>query len=185
MTIQALPIAKPQYIGASTDTKPTITSHAGLPAPATGSTFLEYDTGDMYVTYDGTNWSIKSHSDDFSEWITATIDIDRDSEFSGDDVDRYSKVVDLGAEYKAVVVEVPTIDSATVSVHVMRDATITTVPVEVHYTKSDDTTAHWAATAGTGAYSIIVMVGGYRYMRIHVGADQTADRAILVKGIGR
>lgn len=39
-----------RYIGASTDTKPT-----GATVPV-GSTFLEYDTSEMYITYDGTNW---------------------------------------------------------------------------------------------------------------------------------
>ena len=41
-----------RYIGASTDTKPTATSHG----TTTGSTFYEQDTGIMYITYDGTNW---------------------------------------------------------------------------------------------------------------------------------
>jgi len=48
-----------KYIGASTDTKPTIAAHSGLPEPTVGSTFYEYDTGILYITYDGTNWSIK------------------------------------------------------------------------------------------------------------------------------
>ncbi len=37
------------YIGLSTDTKPT-----SVPV---GSTFFEYNTKDRYVTYDGSNWS--------------------------------------------------------------------------------------------------------------------------------
>lgn len=36
------------YVGASTDTKPT-----GVPP---GSKCYEHDTGDTYITYDGTNW---------------------------------------------------------------------------------------------------------------------------------
>ena len=43
---------KKQFIGLSTDTKPT----TGVTA---GSTFYEYDTGVMFVTYDGTNWTPK------------------------------------------------------------------------------------------------------------------------------
>jgi hypothetical protein len=38
------------YIGLSTDTKPT-----GVPIM---STFYEYDTRRIYITYDGTNWTI-------------------------------------------------------------------------------------------------------------------------------
>ena len=44
-----------KFIGLSTDTKPT-----GVPV---SSTFYEYDTGDLYITYDGTNWLNKpTHS---------------------------------------------------------------------------------------------------------------------------
>lgn len=44
------------YIGLSSDTKPTVASHTGLPTPRVGSKFLEYNTGKWFVTYDGTNW---------------------------------------------------------------------------------------------------------------------------------
>ena len=44
--------SKTKYIGASTDTKPTFTTHKILP----GATFYEYDTGILYITYDGENW---------------------------------------------------------------------------------------------------------------------------------
>ena len=37
-----------KYVGLSTDTKPT-----GVPA---GSTFFEYDSHELHVTYNGTNW---------------------------------------------------------------------------------------------------------------------------------
>ena len=37
-----------RFIGASTDTKPTSVN--------IGSTFLEYDTSEMYTTYDGSTW---------------------------------------------------------------------------------------------------------------------------------
>jgi len=36
------------YIGLKADTKPT-----GVPV---GSTFLEYDSHVIFITYDGTNW---------------------------------------------------------------------------------------------------------------------------------
>ena len=41
-----------RFIGASTDTKPTNASNSISP----GTTFYEYNTGIMYITYDGTNW---------------------------------------------------------------------------------------------------------------------------------
>lgn len=45
-----------EYIGLSSDTKPTTTSHAGLAKPASGFTFWEYDTDIIYKTRDGDNW---------------------------------------------------------------------------------------------------------------------------------
>jgi len=49
-----------RYIGASTDTKPTTEGSSDkLVALPIGSTFYEYDTGLMYITYDGTSWACK------------------------------------------------------------------------------------------------------------------------------
>jgi len=45
-----------RYIGASTDTKPT----EALNSISPGTTFYEYDTGAMFITYDGTNWVEKT-----------------------------------------------------------------------------------------------------------------------------
>jgi hypothetical protein len=52
-SIESLP---KNYYGLSSDTKPTVASHSGLPEPASGSTFWAYDTNILYKTYDGTNW---------------------------------------------------------------------------------------------------------------------------------
>lgn len=57
---QSIDDSPKKFIGLSTDTKPTVASHSGLPVPTTGSEFWEYDTGDIYITYDGTNWSKKT-----------------------------------------------------------------------------------------------------------------------------
>jgi hypothetical protein len=60
MTVLKHSIKVNRYIGASTDTKPTIDAPAGLSSPLPiGSTFFEYDTGLMYIIYDGTNWVLK------------------------------------------------------------------------------------------------------------------------------
>ena len=42
-----------RFVGLSSDTKPT----SDIPP---GSTFYEYDTGVMFICYDGTNWAPKS-----------------------------------------------------------------------------------------------------------------------------
>lgn len=58
MTVRKNSIKINRYIGASTDTKPSTDFAAGGVMPI-GSTFYEYDTGLMYITYDGTNWVCK------------------------------------------------------------------------------------------------------------------------------
>ncbi len=50
MAVLKVAIGIHKYIGASTDTKPT-----GVPV---GSTFFAYNTGIMYICYDGTNWEV-------------------------------------------------------------------------------------------------------------------------------
>ena len=44
-----------KYIGLSGDIKPTFATHSTLP----GATYYAYDTGIMYITYDGTLWAEK------------------------------------------------------------------------------------------------------------------------------
>ena len=54
-----------------------------------------------------------------SAWKTALIDIDRATEFTGDDVDRYSKLVDLKENYEFLTVRLPALSaSAIISVYV-------------------------------------------------------------------
>ncbi len=57
---QSIDDSPKHYIGLSTDTKPTVASHTGQPVPTIGSEFLEYDTGNTFITYDGTNWKHSS-----------------------------------------------------------------------------------------------------------------------------
>ena len=52
MTVLQLEHKIYRYIGLSTDTKPT----EDIDGTVTGCTFLESDTGLMFITYDGTNW---------------------------------------------------------------------------------------------------------------------------------
>lgn len=56
MTVISNPISIHRYMGLSTDTKPTIAAPLGLAPPTKASTFYEYDTGTLWITYDGTNW---------------------------------------------------------------------------------------------------------------------------------
>ena len=117
-------------------------------------------------------------------WQAVLMDIDLTAEYSGEDIDRTSALVDLGFEAGGVMIMVPTIDSATIGLLVQRDSVIATVPVALHHKKvSDDSTTAWITTAGTGGYMITVPLGGVRYFRILTGSNQTADRTFYVKGI--
>ena len=121
-----------------------------------------------------------------SEWESALIDIDRGTEFSGDDVDRFSELVDLGAEYENLCVFIPTIDSGVVSVYVQRDGESDTVPVIIHVL-DDDATGSFAhsTTDGTGGIVVNFELGAIRYLRMHVAADQDPDVTFYVRGYNR
>ena len=116
-------------------------------------------------------------------WLTALMDIDRAVEFSGDDVDQYSKLVDLGADYANVMVIIPTITSSTVGVTIQEENLISEVPSPV-YILDDDATGNFlhATTAATTAMAVKFEIGGARYIRIKCGANQAADRTFRVRG---
>ncbi len=54
MTVKRV-VTPERFVGASTDEKPT----DGATSVRPGATFLEYDTGNLYTTYNGTTWVIK------------------------------------------------------------------------------------------------------------------------------
>ena len=62
MTVLLIPISTKKYIGLSTDAKPTITTPNNLPPPTLGSTFYEYDTGELHITHNGEIWVLKGFS---------------------------------------------------------------------------------------------------------------------------
>ena len=72
MAVVNHPISIHRYIGASTDTKPTIATPGNVQPPVEGSTFYEHDTGVMYITYDGTNWVVKGDRIVFQNFTSAT-----------------------------------------------------------------------------------------------------------------
>lgn len=122
-----------------------------------------------------------------SEWQTATLDYDRSAtQFVGDDVDRFTDLIDLGADYENILVFIPTIDSSVVTPYIQRDSSTATVPVAMHILDDDATGsfAH-ATTAGTGAITVIFRIGATRYLRLYTGSNQTADRTFYVRGFNR
>ncbi len=118
------------------------------------------------------------------DWQIGLIDIDRDTEFSGDDVDRYSSLVDLGRECSGVIIRLPAMTSSAINIYVQASSTVATIPVALHYRQSsDDATAVWATTASTGSLAIHCnWLGAIRYIRIYAAVNQAADRSISILG---
>ena len=116
-------------------------------------------------------------------WTSVLTDIDRATEFSGDDADKYSKLADLGDNYDSVLVIIPTITSAVISLYIQRDGLIATVPVPLNIF-DDDATGHFlhGTSAGTASIAIVFHIGGVQYLRVHSGANQGADRTFWVRG---
>ena len=123
-----------------------------------------------------------------SKWTLATLDYDRSTtEFVGDDADRFSALIDLGDNYEDVTIDIPTLSaSAVVSIYAQRDGEIATVPKIIHIL-DDDATGSFAHSTSSGAGDIIVTfrLGGYRYMRVHCGANQSANRLFYCRGFNR
>lgn len=116
--------------------------------------------------------------------VSVTIDIDRSTEFTGDDIDRYSNLVDLGHLYSRVLIFIPALDaSGVVSLYIQRDQNVATVPVQLQ-AFDDDATGHFvhATSSGAGGIAIIFEIGAIQYFRIHVAADQAADRTFYCIG---
>ena len=117
------------------------------------------------------------------QWLPVLVDIDRATEFSGDDVDQYSALVDLGADFENVLVIVPTITSSTVGIAIQQTPGIAEAPSPV-YILDDDATGCFlhATTAATTAMAVKFEIGGARYLRIKCGSNQAADRTFYVRG---
>jgi len=117
---------------------------------------------------------------------TATIDIDRAEEFEGDDVDRFSSLVDLGANYKYLLVHVPEIDLATVHVYLQRDSHTDSVPSVLHRLKDNDTgSAVQETTEGAGNIALGFMLFCAQHIRIYVSDNQSADRTFYLRGYNK
>src|SRR4030043_1591527 len=105
-------------------------------------------------------------------WKIATIDIDRAEEFTGDDVDQFSSLVDLGADFEFVLVMCSSaITSATLAPWVQKTDSKAEVPVVVH-ALDDDATGSFAhaTTAAVTQIAVIFHIGEIQYLRLRAGA---------------
>lgn len=120
----------------------------------------------------------------YSERQSALVDIDRATEFVGDDVDQYSSLIKFDKPYEKFVIEIPTIDNSTVTFYAQQNDVISTVPLPLHYRQaSDNATALWATTAGTGGLRMVIDAGLAQFVRIRTASNQTADRTFYVTGL--
>lgn len=121
----------------------------------------------------------------YSKPYTATIDIDRTpTEFAGDDVDQFSSLVELDRPYRKLLITFPAITSSITEIHLQDGDSTDTVPLAFHEIMSDDgATQVWATTASAGSLVIQADIGFVQFFRLRCTTNQTADRAITVRGM--
>jgi len=120
-----------------------------------------------------------------SGWKSCTIDIDRSAEFTGDDVDQYSGLLDLGQNYKYATVFIPSgMDSATVTPYVQRTQNKDDVPYAMHFWNDNDadTNIAQATVASTGGLYVTFWIGGAQYLRLKASENQDPDVVFYVMG---
>ena len=124
---------------------------------------------------------------DCSAWKTCLLDYDRATEFTGDDADRYTALVDLGGIFEFLTVIIPALSaSGTVNPYIQEGGGIDEVPVIVHALDDDATGSFAHATSsGAGAIAVTFRIGATQYVRLYVSADQTANRTFKVRGFNR
>jgi len=165
MSVYQIGKGLPKYIGLSTDTKPTAADPQNLQYPEVGSTYLEGDTGKLFVTYDRTNWGVKDSGNEYGSWVDATITIATDDDLTA--------AVDLGADYDTLIVYIPTLTSAELTLYVSETLAGT------YYAVGNSVTV----AAGTGGFIDVWILGGARYIKIGTSAAQGANRTFRVRGI--
>ena len=123
-----------------------------------------------------------------SQWITVTWDIDRTTDTNGDP-DKYSGVIDLGDNYKELLVWIPTITAAQIGIEGQLDGDESTSDVTnpvYDWKDSDaDTDVQQLSASETTAKLLTFKIGGLRYVRLYSSNNQAADRTFYVKGIDR
>jgi hypothetical protein len=112
-----------------------------------------------------------------SGWISATITKGGTT----------SNVIDLGAGYKELLVLIPTIDSATTTVHIAKDENGTYYPLYDFVRLNDADTIENTpviTAAATTSHAIVFRIAGARFIKIVLSAAQTtAERVFYVRGM--
>jgi hypothetical protein len=105
-------------------------------------------------------------------WITFEIDISDSTTISDE--------VNLGGNYQWLMLEVPTIDTAILTVHVAREAGGTFRSL---HTAGADTQI--ASDSGTGDFMWGFPIHGAQFIKVVASAAQTADRTFYARGTDR
>jgi len=113
-----------------------------------------------------------------SKWLTATI-------AKGGTT---TNAIDLGESYKQLLVLMPAVDSAYVTVHIAKEVNGTYFPLwQIAFDDSGDVFMDKpvvTATFTTATHALIFNIGGIRFFKIVASASQTtAERIFYVKGI--
>ena len=94
-----------------------------------------------------------------------------------------SAEVDLGRDYKKILVLLPVIDSATISPQISTASGGTFYPVHIVDADATGSFLH-ATTAGVGSVSVIFNIGGAQFVKFLAGAAQTTAAVTLyVRGV--
>ena len=115
-------------------------------------------------------------------WKSATIDIDRTpTEFTGDDVDRYTDLVDLGREYEKLAIIVPAVITVSeLLIYVQSDEKIATVPCLLHVVNTDTA---YTVTLAVSTYFTCDCITGIRFLRLYSATNQAADAVFSICGV--
>lgn len=121
-------------------------------------------------------------------WIASLMDVDRKPlEFTGDDVDRFTSIIDLKGNYEFVTVIIPIMVSSTITVYIQMTPLVSEVPVVLHILDEDaaGSFAQTSATIETAATALTFRIGGAQYFRLYTSANQTSNITWYAKGFNR
>lgn len=123
-----------------------------------------------------------------TRWIPSIMDVDRvPAEFTGDDVDRFTSLIDLSGNYEFVTVILPIMVSSTVTVYIQRTDQIDEIPSLLHILDADSEASlvQTSPTVELTSLAVTFRIGGAQFFRLYTSADQTSDITFYAKGFNR
>jgi len=110
------------------------------------------------------------------QWISFEIDISADTKISDE--------CNLGGCFDYMLLEIPTIDTATLTVQAVR--AVAGTARNLHITDpADGGDNKLISASGTGAIMWCVPIHGAQYIKLVANAAQTADRVFYVRGVDK